>query len=296
MRPGLPCLEAPQAYPYTMRRPWREDIGNQVVRHLTPQNKAVAEQCAGLKVEADFLSCTKAMEGGIIGLSYGIGTRDLWSENLSNKHRLPTVLFDCWTPAELSPTLAGLSRNTTGPGGCEGLIEPCYEKPYWSVRSCLGGETVEVEGARFETLQHRLQAISKKQRLSAHVKIKMEGGAEWLALEGLLKDISPELDKIRTLDLTVKMGDEEYVPGHAARWRCTRTSMNRQVGVLRDLLQRFDVLGSTLEARHQAWKLNLEGGGELSPEPCIHTSSGFDPSTFSVSYVHKKVLEVLVET
>ena len=142
---------------------------------------------------------TLQADGGVLGLSYGIEQRDLWSEKMSNLYKVPTRLYDCFQRPDDSPTLGGKAPNATGKCNDEGLH--CYETQYQVYEVCSGPETATIKGRKYESLESHLQ---DRQRLSVHLKIDTEG-SEWEVLAWLLS--SPDdMNKIRTLDMEVHLG------------------------------------------------------------------------------------------
>merc|ERR1719203_2584185 len=89
----------------------------------------------------------------VVGLSFGIEERDLYSEYLSNKFGHRTRLFDCFQQPRDSPPLAGTAPNATQ--ACQWGQGHCYEAPYESYRVCLGPEKTNIEGREFDTLHNR---------------------------------------------------------------------------------------------------------------------------------------------
>lgn len=131
----------------------------------------------------------------MLGLSYGIEERDMWSEKMSNVFRMPTRLYDCFIPPQLSPPIAKTAPNGTS---CQGIQGHCYETPYESFRICLGAKAGNISGRQYVTLQEHLV---DRPPLSTHLKIDTEG-TEWAILEQFLA--SPEdQDKVRTLEMEV---------------------------------------------------------------------------------------------
>ncbi|CAK9008063.1 Uncharacterized protein SCF082_LOCUS9704 [Durusdinium trenchii] len=198
-RPGKPCLPPAKVWPYKVKTSWRIDLGQRILKAVTPQ--ITEEMCEGFHLFGDVTWCQKAFTApptALVGLSYGIEERDIWSELMSQKG-LHTKLYDCFIPPDKSTPISGKAPN--GTKKCKGVEnKPCYSATYESYRICLGAEAKVEEGRRFETL---LPHLTPYPPLSVHLKIDTEG-SEWTVLEQLME--SPEKSKIRTLDMEVHFG------------------------------------------------------------------------------------------
>jgi len=281
-RPGVPCLPAAEVWPYKTNTPWRTALGDRIVASATP---VVTEQdCEGFELFGDQTWCLKALQTpGSLGLSFGIEERDLWSEKMSSLFRVPTQLFDCFIEPEKSPPIAGTAPNGTGP--CDKNGGHCYEVPYQSFRICLGPRRTVVDGRKYDTLTSRL---SGRGPLSTHLKIDVEG-SEWTVLEQLL-DNEDDMGKVRTLDMEVHFG---FTPASDGEARGTEQErLERQVEVMERLQRRFWVTGSTLEEYRQGWRPTQDCPQQQCHEPVVHTSGGFSPQQFAVSYVSRDLVSV----
>ncbi|CAK0856900.1 unnamed protein product [Prorocentrum cordatum] len=205
---------------------------------------------------------------GAVGLSYGVGRRDPWSEQLSNLFGVPSRLFGCL--AEGGPALLdGVTRN--GALSCRGQKGICYEKPYtlFAAACPAGGGG----GQRERFLQH----LRDQAPLSAHVKMNVED-AEWDLLRGLLGS-GEDFEKVRTLDLTV----------HLSAASAGRQDLEDRVTVLERLAQRFSVVGSTLEYQRELWSPEARCPGSDCPEPAVHLPS-MAVDGLSVSLVNRRLV------
>lgn len=268
--------------PYKTNTKWRSQLGERVLAAVTGQ--VTEKQCDGFELFGDHTWCLKAMrQKGVLGLSYGIEERDLWSEKMSNVFKMPTRLYDCFIPPRQSPPIAGTAPN--GTRSCSSYPGHCYETPYQSFRICLGPEEREIDGRRYTTLEKHLRGRS---RLSTHLKIDTEG-TEWAILERLLA--SPEdLDKIRTLEMEVHFS---YVPegdDPEARLLPEQERLERRVRVMERLQERFLVTGTNLEVYRESWHPEKECRRARCNEPAVHLTWGMSVDQFAVSYVHKDLV------
>ena len=190
---------------------------------------------------------TEQEDGGVIGLSYGIEQRDLWSEKMSNLYRVPTRLYDCFQRPDDSPALGGKAPNATGKCAEDG--NHCYETPYQVFQICSGPETGTIHGRRYESLESHLQ---DRKRLSVHLKIDTEG-SEWEVLAWLLS--SPQdMNKIRTLDMEVHLGWVADSAQSSARASMSSTArVDYDIKLLEDLGKFFRCTGSSMEVLAEGW-------------------------------------------
>lgn len=289
-RPGRPCLPNPEPWPYVKRSEKLIKLGERAVKAAT--GVVQEELCGGWYMFGDMTWCLKALQtkwgteqedGGVIGLSYGIEQRDLWSEKMSNLYRVPTRLYDCFQRPDDSPTLGGKAPNATGKCAEDG--DHCYETPYQVFQICSGPETDSIQGRRYESLESHLQ---DRKRLSVHLKIDTEG-SEWEVLAWLLS--SPEdMNKIRTLDMEVHLG---WV-ADSARRSSARASMSStarldyDIRLLEDLGKFFRCTGSSMEVLAEGWGNDGRGAkcGGVCQEPAAYAAGGFPVSQFAISFVH----------
>eukprot|EP00931_Biecheleriopsis_adriatica_P094854 TRINITY_DN6847_c0_g1_i1.p1 TRINITY_DN6847_c0_g1~~TRINITY_DN6847_c0_g1_i1.p1 ORF type:complete len:785 (-),score=121.20 TRINITY_DN6847_c0_g1_i1:167-2521(-) len=292
-RPGRPCLPRPAKWPYQTSTPWRRELGDRVV--AAARGVVKSRQCGGWYLFGDMTWCKEAVKnrrgneqpgGGVIGLSYGIEQRDMWSEKMSNLYKVPTRLYDCFQRPEDSVPLAGKAPNATE--HCQDGGPICYDTPYQAFRICSGPETGVFQGRQYESLEDGLKG---RARLSVHLKIDTEG-SEWEVLDWLLK--SPQdMDKIRTFDMEVHIG---WLAGSSEGG--TRNRMSEQerlefdLNILEGLGQFFRVTGSSIEVLAEEWSTRQDGGkckGGCG-EPAIHASGGFPVMQFAISFVHPDLL------
>lgn len=293
-RPGAPCLPDAGFWPYKEQTEWRIKLGERILAAVTP---TVAEdQCQGWHMFGDQTWCNKAFDGkhgkGVVGLSYGIEERDLWSETMSAEYKLPTKLFDCFIPLERSMPMSGRAPNgsdtcSLDPSGNAASPQPCYAKFYEAHRDCLGPQQVSVSGRSYVTL---LGELTKYPKQSVHLKMDVEG-SEWSVLEQLM-DSTEDWDKIRTLDMEVHFhlgGGEAELPMFLKMEE--QDQLERRVKVMERLREKMECTGSTLEVYRQGWTpMDSCSKGDCE-EPRVYLPTGFSVNAFAVSYVHKSILD-----
>jgi hypothetical protein len=265
---------------------WRINLGERILAAATPQ--VTEAQCSGFDLYGDSTWCNKAFDGShgkaVVGLSYGIEERDLWSEIMSEKHHLPTKLFDCFIPLDRSPAMSGRAPNATK--ACKGVEDkPCYLTEYQPVRACLGAKAGKFDGRDFETLFASLEGLPP---LSVHLKIDTEG-AEWGVLQELMER-PDDLAKIRTFDMEVHFGWKNL--GDLDSWASLNQEelLDKQVRIFEQLKDKFDVTGSTLEVYREAIQPEERCRGGKCVEPGVYLPDGFALDQFAISYVNKKLL------
>jgi hypothetical protein len=285
-RPGTPCLPASPFWPYSGKTDWKIDLGKRILAVVTP--KISEDQCGGFYLYGDSAWCNKAFDGSKgkaqLGLSFGIEERDIWSELVSEKHHLPTKLYDCFIPLERSTPMSGKAPNATKK--CVGVEDaPCYSTSYESYRTCLGAKAGEFEGHHFETLLTQLTGLPP---LSVHLKIDTEG-SEWGVLEELM-DSPEDLAKIRTLDMEVHFGWENL--GDLDSWASfsKQQRLTKQVEIFERLQDKFAVTGSTLETYREGWHPEDNCKDGKCKEPPVYLPGGFSVEMFAVSFVNKDML------
>ncbi|CAJ1342410.1 unnamed protein product [Effrenium voratum] len=282
-RPGKPCLPPAKFWPYKGKTSWRIDLGKRILASVTPE---VSEDlCEGFYLFGDVTWCNKAFTSppaAVVGLSYGIEERDIWSELISAKG-LPTKLYDCFIPPERSTPISGKAPN--GTRKCKGVeSQPCYTSKYQSYRICLGAEPMKLEGRRFENL---LPHLAEYPDLSVHLKIDTEG-AEWPVLEQLMN--SPEKAKIRTLDMEVHFGwNNAGNPEHIKKMK-QQELLTMQVATMEKLLDEFYCTGSTLEVYREGWKPQDNCAKKDCGEPPVYLPGGFSVEMFAVSYANRALV------
>ncbi|CAJ1339762.1 unnamed protein product [Effrenium voratum] len=181
-RTGVPCLPSAEKWPYKTHDSWNSELGERVVHAAIPSNATSEDACQGFKQFGDAAWCLAAFAGeeGVVGLSFGIEQRDLWSETMSNFFHMKTKLYDCFQDPSSSPPLAMKAPNAQGP--CTDVKGHCYETAYEAFRTCLGPSTTTVEDRAYVALPTLLE---HKAPLSVHLKMDVEG-SEWSVLEDLL--------------------------------------------------------------------------------------------------------------
>lgn len=142
-RPGRACLPRPENPPYRTDTYAKKYLGERA--YIAAIGVVDESDCEGWRLFGDMTWCKRAFtsrvgneqpDGQVIGLSYGIEERDLWSELVSTDYGVPTRLFDCYQNPRDSPPLSGKAVNGSS---CEGVPGHCYRTPYQAFRICLGG-------------------------------------------------------------------------------------------------------------------------------------------------------------
>jgi len=275
-RPGVLCLPPALVWPYVTNTQWRTSLGERIVAAVNP--RITAEECDGFDMFGDQVWCNKGMrDRTAIALSFGIEERDLFSERMSNLLHLPTRLFDCFVPPELSPPMSGKAPNGTGPCPKDG--PHCYETPYISYRVCVGPQATVIDQRQYEPLTSVVKGYGP---LSLHVKMDVEG-SEWDVLEALLGSES-DMGKMRTLDMEVHFGFR--AASSAGPVLSTEKQIEREISILERLRTYFRVIGTTLETYRQGWWPEKDCPQQQCHEPVVHTSGGFSPQMFAVSYIN----------
>jgi len=282
-RPGVPCLPPALVWPYVTNTPWRTTLGERIVASVTP--RITSEECGGFDMFGDQVWCNKGMQDRTAtALSFGIEERDLFSERMSNVFHLPSRLFDCFVPPELSPPMSGKAPNGTGPCPKDG--PHCYETPYFSYRVCVGPQATVIDQRQYETLTSVLRGYGP---LSLHVKMDVEG-SEWDTLEALLGS-ETDIGKIRTLDMEVHFGF--HAASSAGPALSIEKQIEREVSILERLRKHFRVVGTTLETYRQGWWPEKDCPQQQCHEPVVHTNGGFSPQMFAVSYINAALVPSL---
>ena len=284
-RPGKPCIPPAKFWPYKGKTDWRIELGQRILDAVSPVIRE--DQCDGFFLYGDVTWCNKAFGGGtpaLLGLSYGIEERDIWSELISQK-KLPTKLYDCFIPPDRSTPIAGIAPNGTRP--CKGVEnKPCYTTRYESYRICLGAVAGMVDGRKFENLQSHLRGMPP---LSVHLKIDTEG-AEWPVLDSLITS-KEDIAKIRTLDMEVHFGWGNAGDPPALQKLSQKERLMMHVSTMEKLLEGFYCTGSTLEVYRQGWRPKDNCDGGTCNEPPVYVSGGFSMEMFAVSFVNKAMVQ-----
>jgi len=243
----------------------------------------------------------RADEEGIVGMAFGVRDPDTWSEVMSNRYFMKTVLFDCHNhfPADLHANHSHREPCTT---------RRCYDTEYEVRDVCLddtsGGreQFVATNGKTYQPLE---VALRGRGRLSTYLKLDVEG-AEWRTLEWLL-DHDDELAKVRGLDVRLHLVKDTSPD---STLQSTDASIERHVGVVERLAKKMAVVGSSVEGELRLFREKLvdQAQGEASAgrvtsrkralaqaltgpkikEPRIHTQGGLPLEEFSVSYMNRQ--------
>eukprot|EP00440_Ansanella_granifera_P003361 gb/GFBE01003656.1/.p1 GENE.gb/GFBE01003656.1/~~gb/GFBE01003656.1/.p1 ORF type:complete len:331 (+),score=77.60 gb/GFBE01003656.1/:1-993(+) len=285
-RTGTPCLPEISVWPYKSNTEWSAALGERVVKAATPGSQVTEEVCQGFHLYGDSAWCLKAFQNEpsqLLGLSFGIEARDMWSETVSKMFKMPTKLFDCFQPPEKSPALAMTAKNAQGP--CDDRSGPCYETHYEANRVCLGGKREVFQGRNYTTLTEQLAGRGS---LSTHVKIDVEG-SEWSVLEALLKN-EDDMKKIRTLDMEIHFGFHIPQEELALAAVSMEDRVTREVKILEELAQKFAVTGSNVETNSVGWRPDRSCPQQQCEEPPVHTKGGFPVNQFAISFVNRAYL------
>eukprot|EP00434_Breviolum_minutum_P025936 symbB.v1.2.022929.t3/scaffold2056.1/size90925/3 len=215
--------------------------------------------------------CTQAFPTdtkNVIGLSYGIGGRDLWSERLSEA-KILTRLYDCEAKS-LSASNGTKPCSNVGPKSV-----PCYATPYELYHTCItAGETSPFEAVR--------QHLSNRDPLSVHMKIDLGAASldmlEWIRTSG-------EVGKLRTLDITLQVG--------ASRSGSKSTGTEqivKDIETLEGFRELMQLSGSSLEFMAEQW-LKLRTCASQCEEPPVYSPGGVPLNQpFSLSFIHGDLL------
>lgn len=280
-RTGVPCVPPAAVWPYRTSTSWRASLGERILRAARPG--LGSEDCNGFKAVDDHVWCVKAMAvKRTVALSYGIDTRDIWSEQMSNVFGVPASLYDCLASPSHSPPMAG--RVPNGTGSCAGARSACYALPYRAFRICVGPAPDDPGGRRYEPLDVHLGG---RARHSVYLKLSIEG-AEWPVLERLL-DNEVDQDKLITLDVEFHFGSSGSGSESESRLG-EQERLERQVRTFERLRDRFRVIGSTLESFRQGWRPESNCPRHDCPEPPVHAAGGYGLERFTVSYVHRALV------
>eukprot|EP00392_Amoebophrya_sp_AT5.2_P006829 g6841.t1 len=250
-RPGTPCLPpAPRPYPYTSETAWRVELGERVLRAVTPLGNlgncgAQQEQGTGqgFKLFGDSTWCEKAVKVSaetrrripdLVGLSFGIEERDLWSEKMSTWFEVPTMLFDCYQDPARSPALAGKAPNATK--ACGEDAGHCYSTAYYPNRLCLGddyysstADVANANGANAKKEKKKRNDVAHQEQEDLSNKIKSTTRArdgatstseeavesevrDGYATETLVKDQDLKADPKRSRRKLMQYGDRDKFP------------------------------------------------------------------------------------
>lgn len=295
-RPGRACLPRPENPPYRTDTYAKKYLGERA--YIAAIGVVDESDCEGWRLFGDMTWCKRAFtsrvgneqpDGQVIGLSYGIEERDLWSELVSTDYGVPTRLFDCYQNPRDSPPLSGKAVNGSS---CEGVPGHCYRTPYQAFRICLGGasnQRTTRQNREFESLQMHLKS---RHRLSVHLKIDTEG-AEWEELEWLVSSPA-DMDKIRTFDMEVHIGWLSASASEERKGLSAKERIARDIGTLEALGKYFRCTGSSMEVLAEEWSKREDGGRcrpKSCPEPDAHTATGFSVIQFAISWVHPQLLK-----
>ena len=275
-RTGVPCLPSVLDWPYTTQRDWSSKLGERIVKAATPT--VSKETCGDFKLFGDSAWCLAAFNAtDVIGLSFGIEERDLWSETMSNVFHMPTELYDCFQDPSASPPLSLKAPNAEG--SCLHTAHHCYETAYKAFRVCLGPTIGMVDGREYTSLPVLLK---DRPPLAVHVKMDVEG-SEWSVLENLT---STDFARIRTIDAELHFGFSAASEATYRNWPVSER-VRREVEIFERLLKSFAVVGSNLETNAEGWQPNGQGKKE---QPVVHTAGGFPVNQFAISFVNRKLL------
>jgi len=222
----------------------------------------------------------------LLGLSFGIGRNDVWSELMSSMYFVATRLFDC---GEVGPDTQGPIANDWHAGFSRQnpcTNRACYSVPYKTEKSCLG---------KHGNSQLLNRVLADRKPLSTFVKVDVEG-REWGPLEELLKN-STAIRKVRTLDLEVHLTKVNETSGEVLP--LSRSALTRNVEIMEKLSETFAVTGSNLEhslqsladERSRKEETLQEGVPAPSQDPvAVATSSGIAFNRYSISFINRRLL------
>lgn len=218
-----------------------------------------------------------------LGLSFGIGRSDTWSELMSSMYLMKTKLFDCDYVGPKGPIANDWHTGFSVDEPCTNRA--CYTMPYTTQKTCLG----KIGNSKLLN-----QALAGRGPLSTFVRINVEG-REWNPLEQLLKS-EKDIGKIRTLDLEVHLTRmNETSKEHVA---LSRLALIRNVEILEGLAEKFAVTGSNLgsllqsliEQQNQEQKISEGVPTLIQDTVAVCTNSSINFNTYSISFVNRKLL------
>lgn len=227
-----------------------------------------------------------------VALSFGIRDRDLWSQFISNRHGVPTKLYDCFWDEDNGPMGSKrLTAKAMGKENCGNWRDSiCYGSEYEAKKTCISTNARTViskddnRTLKFETMKTALKGLKP---LSAFLKVDIEG-SEWSVLEQLL-DSPEDMAKIRSLDMEVHLNkfdggkDESGV-------------MERKIKVMERLAKEFATVGSTIGHLHETLRQTIQSRQLKNPEfleeepQCCYTKGGFSLDQYMISYVNRQLL------
>lgn len=315
--PNPPQIPAGTKWPYKTHNAKREEWGDRLLK--ATQTTVDKEACGGFVSFGDFTWCAAAMPketaaaknplepyGPVLAvtkshraamekltagekyhaITMGIRERDMWSELMSNRYHVPSTLYDCfWAEARGPMAFNNLTATAMGKKTCPQWKEGvCYGAPYDAKKTCIGTkvENSFTAGKNFESLS---SVLKDRKPLSTFVKMDIEG-SEWDVLEEFLKS-EKDMEKIRTLTMEV------HFLGFKAGKNTPELekAMEREVSLMEQLTQKFSLVGSTVQATHEALEQRVRMGWPTNPiEPLVYTTNGFSLEKFTVDLVNKKLL------
>lgn len=318
-RPGSPNTTAWEGdLPFIQVRPEALEYGARLLRAAHAPRDTLGG-CHGFVSFGDFTWCSSVMpkespgakqglygpvsagapgvekQPEMVGISFGIRDRDMWSELLSNRYNVPTQLYDCYWDEDKGPMgtkqLTRLAMNKTE--GCPHWQDEggqCYNTAYFPHKVCIDKteQNIHTNGRvlKFEPLE---KPLKDKKPLSVFMKIDIEG-SEWDSLEWLLSSPS-DIEKIRSLDMEAHMqyyksGNKENGPAE----------MEKKVKIMEELSQYFVVVGSTVAAQHEEWEKKMRrmrktsGPDAKMVEPLVYANDALYLQRYSISFVNRKLL------
>ena len=285
-RPSIPCLPPHKEYFYRSETSERIAWGEKARLLVEPLTRLLNEtSCKGFTVFHEYSWCKKAFVAPRVlvenskdlrlGLSFGIETRDEWSERLSRApYQVKTKLFDCYQDPFSSVVMAGKAQNGTKP--CMELQKHCYDEPHQIFQTCLSSGNISKQ-RKWTTVEREVRGWTNN---SVFLKMDVEG-FEWDVLEELLQQ-PLTLAKIRTLDM------ELHFLQNQNDFTLPRL-MKKRLGLLEKLKKHFFVVGSTLEWYREGWTPKVDCPKKNCVEPKLHLAGGMGISQIGVSYVKKEV-------
>lgn len=232
--------------------------------------------------------------------SFGVRDRDKFSEFLSNRFSVPSVLYDCFFDGDIGPMVTKNLFNSRADdatrGPCPDYNErECYGAPYEVRRECLG----VADGLRNLSLHVRsFRSLSSVLRgrapLSVFLKLDIEG-SEWEVLDQLLSD-EELMGKIRTINMEAHMIMYSGAPmPRNGKYSEKNFPLERKVAVMERLAEKFAVVGSTVGPKHKAMGFDIgekckEDGSFVMREPKVYPTGGLNMGQYALSLVNRAVL------
>ena len=218
-----------------VREARRRRLREAILAELQP---VVLQNCTlkrfGSANDGGYLMCENLIEQLDAAYSYGVGSNDDWSCEVSRRYHVPVHEYDCFDPAR--PT-------------CNGGTLIFHNE-------CIGDRTAELASRFFDTLENQMRKNGDSPESGRRVIIKIDiEGAEWDALLATSDELLSSLPQItmemhgyndpKILEVLRKLKRNFYLVNlHFNNWSCTSAAaplsawayqthwVNKRIGVL----------------------------------------------------------------